>query len=327
MRLERVIPGRRTPARLVGAILTRDLRVGGTRWPKGRRLSADDLAALAAADPADPVTVIVAEPGELHEDEAAIRLAQAVGGGGLATRGPNESRVDLVAAAPGVVNVRVAELERLDRIDPLEVFTVFDGQIVAAGDLVASVKVAPHVVDAAVVDAGARIAEFGSRPLVWVAPFIPGRVAVIVKQSVRGTARDRFEASVRAKVEGLGSTVSAIDYVEDDLGAVESALAVQTRGDDPADVVARRPDRRARTRVTRSSSRSMRSAAVSSVTASRPTRGRCCGWPASVGRRSSGCRRAARTRRRPLPTCCCPGCSAVSRPPNGRSRSWGTAGS
>ena len=52
----------------------------------------------AAADAGEPLTVLIAEPGELHEDEAAIRLAAAVGGPGLVTRGPSQSRVDLVAA-------------------------------------------------------------------------------------------------------------------------------------------------------------------------------------------------------------------------------------
>ena len=37
-------------------------------------------------------------------------------------------------------------VERLNRVDPIEVFTVFDGQVVAAGDLIASAKVGPHVV-------------------------------------------------------------------------------------------------------------------------------------------------------------------------------------
>ena len=133
--------------------------------------------------------MLVPEPGELHEDEAALRLAAAVAGPGLTTRGPNQSRVDLIADADGVLNVRIADLERVNRIDPLEVFTAFDGQVVARGDLVASVKVAPHLVDAATVDAGARLAGFGSHPLVWVAPFIPSRVGVLVKESVRSTAR------------------------------------------------------------------------------------------------------------------------------------------
>lgn len=237
MRVERVTPGRRAPASLAGAILTRDLRIGGQRWGKGRRLTTDDLLALAGADPGPPVTVLVAEPGELHEDEAAIRLARAIAGPNLDVRGPSESRLDLVAAADGVVTVQVAELERLNRLDPLEVFTVFDGQVVGRGDLVASVKVAPHVVDASVVEAGARIAGFGSQPIVSVARFQARRIGVVVKESVRGTARERFESSIRAKVEGLGSTILDIVYVEDDPDAVEVAVGRFTRGADTADLI------------------------------------------------------------------------------------------
>jgi hypothetical protein len=237
VQVQRVSPGRRVPARLVGAILTRDLTVSGARWSKGRRLSADDLAALAAAEPGDPVSVLVPEGGELHEDEAALRLAAAVAGPGLTVRGPSQSRVDLIADAAGVLNVRIAELERINRIDPLEVFTAFDGQVVARGDLVASVKVAPHLVEAATVDAGARLAGFGSDPIVWVAAFIPSRVGVIVKESVRAPARKRFEASVRAKIEGLGSTIVSIAYVEDDPEAVETALADLVRRPDPVDLI------------------------------------------------------------------------------------------
>lgn len=237
MQVQRVIPGRRIPARLAGAVLARDLTISGHRWSKGRRLTLDDLATLAAASPGDPVTVLVPEPGELHEDDAALRLAAAVAGPGLTVRGPVQSRVDLHADAAGVLNVRVADLERLNRIDPLEVFTAFDGQVVERGDLVASVKIAPHLVDAATVDEGARLADFGSRPIVWVAPFVPSRVGVLVKESVRGVARTRFEASVRAKVVGLGSEVVSIAYVEDDPDAVEFAMAAFVRRPDPLDLI------------------------------------------------------------------------------------------
>lgn len=237
MRVERVTPGKRAPARLAGSVLARDLALGDERWTKGRRLSAADLATLTAAAPGDPVSVLIAEGGELHEDDAAIRLATAVAGPGLAMRGPAQSRVDLVAESHGVANVRVADLERLNRIDPLEVFTVFDGQVVAPGDLVASVKVAPHLVEAATLDAGARIAGFGGNPLVWVAPFLPRRVGVIVKESVRATARARFETSVRAKIDGLGSAIVSIDYVEDDPAAVETAIGALVRRPDPVDLI------------------------------------------------------------------------------------------
>ena len=239
MRLERLTPGRRPPPALAGAVLARDIVVGGARWSKGRRLSTDDLDTW-AGDPSlgvGPVTVIVLEPGDLHEDDAALRLADAVAGAGLTRRGPIQSRVDLLAEQDGVLHVRAAELERLNRIDPLEVFTRLDGSIVAAGDVVASVKVAPHVVEGSAVAAGLRVAADGARPLVRVAPFRPMRVAVIVKESLRAADRPRFERSVRDKVESLGSEVVGIDYVVDADGPVATALEARSRGRARANVI------------------------------------------------------------------------------------------
>lgn len=239
MRLERLVAGRPAPARLAGAVLARDLVVGTARWSKGRRLTRADLDAFAATPPSGvgPVTVIVIEPGDLHEDDAALRLAAAVAGPGLETRGPVQSRVDLYAQHDGVLHVRSSDLERVNRLDSLEVFTRLDGSIVAAGDLVASVKVAPHVVAASVVDAGARIARNGRRPLVRVAPFRPMRVSVVVKESLRASDRPRFERSVRDKVESLGSIVTGIAYVADEDEAVTAALAATRRGPGRANVV------------------------------------------------------------------------------------------
>jgi molybdopterin biosynthesis enzyme len=63
------------------------------------------------------------------------------------------------------------------------------------------------------------------------------RVAAIVKESVRAADRDRFERSVRDKIEGLGSTLTGIAYVADDEVAVTAALAGVARGDAAADIV------------------------------------------------------------------------------------------
>jgi molybdopterin biosynthesis enzyme len=226
VRAERVHPGSPIASSLEGAVLARDLAVGGERWAKGRRLSAEDLARLSSAASSvapDGVTLLVLQRGDVHEDDAALRLAAAVAGDGLAVRGPAQSRVDLVAATPGVVRVRVDVLERVNRLDPLEVFTAFDGTVVEAGDLVASVKIAPHVVDEAVLQRAERVASRGAR-VIGVARFNARRVAVVVKESIRAPARERFEASVRAKVESLGSEVVSIEYVEDTEAAVEEAL-------------------------------------------------------------------------------------------------------
>ncbi|MEW6223514.1 MAG: molybdopterin-binding protein [Chloroflexota bacterium] len=238
MRLERVVPGRRPPPGLEGAILTRDLAVAGERWSMGRRRPGADLRALAAAPPGHPVSVLIPDADEIHEDAAALRLATAVTGGdpGVTLRGPAQSRVDLVAAVPGVVAVRLAALERVNRLDPLEVFTVFDGQVVEAGTIIAAVKVGPHLVRDEVLLAGEAIARRGG-PLVRVRPFRATRIAVLVKEHIAGAARERFEASVRAKAAGLGAELAGIDYVPDETAAVTEALGSAVRGPRAARIV------------------------------------------------------------------------------------------
>ncbi len=245
MRLARVVPGRPLPRQAdrppAGSVLTRDLLVAGERWSKGRRLSEADLAALATPGAVDapsgghPLTLLVLEAGELHEDEAAQRLAAAVAGSGLVTRGPVESRLDLLAAADGVVRVDIRGLERLNRLDPLEVFTVLDGQVVSRGELVASVKVAPHAVAEAVIERAERLAAGG--PLVRLAAFRPLRVAALVKESLHAPAQARFEASVRLKVESLGSILVGPVYVADELAPVEAGLGTLVRGPHRMDIV------------------------------------------------------------------------------------------
>jgi hypothetical protein len=247
MRLERLVTGRVPPSDLVGAVLTRDLALPGRRLAKGTRLTGEDLALIGADAPGRAVTVLVPGPGDVHEDEAALRLAAAVTGGdaaaaGLAVRGPVQSRVDLVAAVAGVVEVRLAALNRLNRLDPLEVFTVFDGQVVEPGDLVASAKIGPHLVPEVVVArgeaiAGARaVARLGA-PVVRVRGFRPVRIAVLVKEHVDGAARARFEASIRAKAAGLGATLVGVQYVPDETAAVTGALRGVVRGPAAADIV------------------------------------------------------------------------------------------
>jgi len=239
MRIVRVVPGEPMPA-VVGrddvVVLARTTHVQGVRWEKGSRLDAAQVAALLSeATEGHPITLLVLEAGDLHEDEAALRLASAVAGAGIVTRGPAESRVDLLAAHDGVLRVRVAALERVDRIDMLEVFTRLDGQVVSAGDIVASIKVAPNVVPAAAVESAERL--IGARGLVRVLPYQHWMVGVVVKEAIHAPAQARFETSVRQRVEGLGSLVGPIRYVADDPDAVAEALADMTQGPDPVELV------------------------------------------------------------------------------------------
>lgn len=150
----------------------------------------------------------------MHEDEAAAVLAAAVMGDGLDLRGPRQSRLDLTAKWDGVLHVAVGPLCRLNSIDPLEVFTLYHGQAVRAGEVVASVKVAPHLVSAARVEEGARIAR-EEGPLVAVWRYQGYEVAAIAAEAMGADALESFEQGARAKLEALGSTFAGTIGVSD----------------------------------------------------------------------------------------------------------------
>jgi len=205
---------------LIGAVLLELVRLAGDSIPKGRQLDRDSAARLvaAAADGSLARSVKIAWPGpdDVHEDAAAAQLALAVGGAGVEIRQPRQSRLDLAAAWDGVLHLRTQPLRRLNAIDPLEVFTLFHGQAVAQGQVVCSVKVAPHVMPAAALLEGLRIAK-AEGPIVEVRPYRPMDVGAIAVQAITADALARFEAGARRKVEALGgSFVGAIVVSDDD---------------------------------------------------------------------------------------------------------------
>jgi molybdenum cofactor cytidylyltransferase len=208
----------RSPAELTGTVLLAPVRLAGRMLPKGARLDGETVAALrdAARSGALASDVRLAWPGadDLHEDVAATLLAEAVGGPGVRATAPRQSRIDLRATSDGVLHVRVTALARLNAIDPLEVFTLFHGQAVTADEVIAAVKVAPHLVPRAVVAEGVRAAR-ATGPLLEVRPYRGGEVAAIVAERMTPDALQRFEDGAARKVGALGSTFIGTTHLPD----------------------------------------------------------------------------------------------------------------
>jgi len=188
------------------------------------------VAAARAGELDRPVRAGWPDPGDLHEDEAAERLAAAAAGQGIERRPPRQSRLDLIAKWDGVLHVNVSALQRLNAIDALELFTLFHGQAVEAGQLVASVKVAPHLIPRSLVDQGVEIAG-ESAPLVEVRPYQALEVGAIAAEAIAGATLSRFESGARTKVEALGSKflgTTVLTEAEPDEAEREARAALQS---------------------------------------------------------------------------------------------------
>ena len=204
---------------LVGAVLLAPVRFGERALPKGTRIDLPLARALRAAACEGTLSAQLrlawGDPGDLHEDEAALRLARAVAGGNVAIGSPTQSRVDLTARVDGVLRVKVEALGQVNRIDPLEVFTLFHGQPVRAHQIVASVKVAPHLVAESTVEAGERLAR-SHGPVIAVDPYLPLGVAAIAAEALDASSLNRFERAARTKVDALGGRFLGTSTVMDE---------------------------------------------------------------------------------------------------------------
>lgn len=188
---------------------------------KGHILSRDDWPVVAESG-ARELHVIRIEPGEVHEDEAARRLAGIVAGPGITCHDPVESQVRLSAAVNGIFKVDVSRLQALNSIDDISIFTLFDGQLVSKEKTVAGVKVTPFVVASKRLDQAEQAAGTGG--VVRVLAFKPMRVAILVRERLEPAQRDKFQRSIEMKVSWFGSSISEIRFVPDAIEAVGEAV-------------------------------------------------------------------------------------------------------
>src|SRR3990172_7584271 len=131
-------------ATLEGRIACHDVRDGEGRVAirKGQSLDAAAVRLLLAL-PWEEVHVLELEAGDLHEEPAGARLAQAAVGEGVEVKGYSGGQWTLAAAHRGLLRVREAALAQVNAQPGVAVFTLYDLQPVEAGEIVARAKVNP----------------------------------------------------------------------------------------------------------------------------------------------------------------------------------------
>ncbi|HZH26932.1 MAG TPA: molybdopterin-binding/glycosyltransferase family 2 protein [Azospirillaceae bacterium] len=184
-----------------GAILAHSLKLGGLAFKKGRRLSASDVAALRTAGVADVVAAKL-EDGDVAEDEAADRIAAAIAGPGLSRGAAFTGRVNLFAAARGLLWVDVDRLDRLNLLnEAVTVATLPAYAPLEARQMAATVKIIPFAAPSKAVEAVERMVAEGG-PLVALRPF-RGRRVGLVQTRLPGMKDSVLDKTVEATRERL----------------------------------------------------------------------------------------------------------------------------
>jgi molybdopterin biosynthesis enzyme len=193
---------------------------GRRLFHKGHRLTAADLPILATVG--RPVHAVRLGPTDVHEDEAGMRLAQAVAGDGIELQGPRQSRVNLIARRKGLLRIDTATLLQLNRLPGVTIFTLYDRLVVLPGTMLAGVKIAPVAIDREILATAERLAA--AQPVIQVKAFLPLKVGVVSTEAMEGRARDRFRETVTRKIGWYGGSVIGFADLPNDPAQVAQAI-------------------------------------------------------------------------------------------------------
>jgi len=230
-----VIFGPTPLADALGAVLAHTQRLPGGVLRKGAVLDATAIEMLRNADVAEVIAARL-EPGDVAEDAAAARLAQALVTPSLTATRASTGRVNLIASAPGLLRVDPAGLDALNALDEaLTIATLPDAAGMAAREMVATIKVIPFAVPESVLTEAERIAR--QRPVLRLHPYQPLRVGLVMtslpgmKHSIlAGTAE-----ATGARVAGL--TGAMLPPIECAHATAPIAAALQALMAQEADVL------------------------------------------------------------------------------------------
>jgi hypothetical protein len=161
--------------------------------------------------------------GEIHEEDAALRMAAMAPVPGAHYTDPAEGKVLLLADTPGMFRVNTDLLRQINAIGDLTVSTLPDHYPVRPGMRLASMRIVPLVTQ----EAQIREAEAlcAGKKLLDLLPFRPLTAGIIITGSeiYHGRIQDKFEAVARKKLSAYPGRILGATVCDDDLDMLVGA--------------------------------------------------------------------------------------------------------
>jgi molybdenum cofactor cytidylyltransferase len=220
-----------------GAILAHSVAITERRWPKGRRISSDDLRCMREAGLTSVMAVRMAAD-DVGEDAAAMRIAARLLGPGLRAARPHTGRVNLFATHDGLFAVDADALHRLNRLhEAIAVACLPAFTPVHAGNMVGTVKIIPFAVPAAMLAKAEALT--GSVSPLRLHPWIGAHACLIQTfqehDGCQNPSPALMEKTVRvmsARLAEMGASLIASRTVRHEAAAVAACLR-----DSPGDMI------------------------------------------------------------------------------------------
>ncbi len=175
------------------------------------------------------------QPGKVHENEAAIRIADAVKGKGLACSSPSEGKIMLTAQYDGMCMIDEEALMQVNMIKDVMVATRSNLKLVKKGDTVAGLRAIPLVIDEEILKQVEESCQ--GIEMIAIKPMKSLKVGVVTtgNEVYSGLIQDKFGPFLRVKLAEYGCELMEQQFLPDD--SVQIAQAIRDMADKGAGLI------------------------------------------------------------------------------------------
>lgn len=207
----------------VGKVLAHDIteiRPGqfkGAAFKKGHVVQEQDLPHLRRLGK-EHLYVLHIEPGEVHEDDAALRLAEALSGTGVIYKGPpSEGKIALRAEYRGLLKVDADSLYELCLIPEISCASRHNNDTVEKEEIIAAARAIPLIIEEAVLDKALSVAR-KAQGIFSVKKFSepPAGILITGNEVYHGLIEDKFAPILNKKLKAFGCEVRKILFAPDE---------------------------------------------------------------------------------------------------------------
>lgn len=163
--------------------------------------------------------------GDLHENDAAIRMAKAAAGKGVTFSEPKEGKVSLLSKYPGLLKVNYRALDDINSVDDIMFATLHTNQLVEGNTVIAGTRIIPLVTKEEKIKSIERICS-DNYPIVEVLPLQNKKVGIVTtgNEVFYKRIEDKFGPVIRSKFDKLGCTVEKQVFAKDDSEYIAASI-------------------------------------------------------------------------------------------------------
>ena len=214
----------------VGMVLGHDLtkivpgKFKGAAFKKGYVIKAEDIQELKDIGK-NHIYTMELHANEIHEDDAALRIAEAVMGQGLSMDGPSEGKISLKAQDSGLLKINREVLNEINDIELVILATLHNNSIVEKNQTVAGTRVIPLSVEKEKIEKVEELCKAMGK-VVYIKPFLGKKVGIVVTgtEVYSGRITDKFGPVLEEKIYNYGGEFLGVRYAPDDREKIEEEI-------------------------------------------------------------------------------------------------------